>query len=124
MSLSDNKINNINALSLVKFNNLENLILSHNQIKNIDAFSKVPFNNLKILDLRNNLIENINIFKKVPFIHLRELKLSYNNIKFDILEKSPFDLFKYLIIYVDRKQNHRIQTNMRFKIDIHKIVCD
>ena len=80
MYLVDNKIENIDILSKVKFSKLKYLNLNGNKIKSIDVFTNIPFINLQRLDLEYNQISNIDSFIKSPFINLKHLGLRDNHL--------------------------------------------
>ena len=90
--LEENDIQSIDYLPKNNFGkSLKALDLSTNKISNIEALAKVDFPNLNHLFLTSNLITSIEIFAKVKFPHLIELNLSANKIEsIAILSKVNF----------------------------------
>ena len=90
--LEENDIQSIDYLPKNNFGkSLKALDLSTNKISNIEALAKVDFPNLNHLFLTSNLITSIEIFAKVKFPHLIELNLSANKIEsITILSKVNF----------------------------------
>ena len=74
------------------------LSLSSNKIHNIDVLERVNFKELKELYLNGNEILDINVLEKVNFKRLDKLYLNGNRIfNFDVLEKENFKKLKELI---------------------------
>ena len=59
LSLSDNKISDINILENVNFKELKELYFVINNILDIKVFEKVKFEKLELLSLRNNKIDKM-----------------------------------------------------------------
>ena len=80
INLSHNNISDIEPLK--KFKNLKNIDLSFNKINDIKALKKISENNNKIekINLNNNLIKNIDILKENIFPYIIEINLDNNNI--------------------------------------------
>ena len=71
----------LNNFKKVSFPLLKELYLSNNKIDNIDALADLKIPQLRILWLANNNIVSIDILEKVKFPQLLKLSLSKNNIK-------------------------------------------
>ena len=58
LTLSHNKINDINVLELVPFKDLETLHLNKNRITDITVFNRIDFSKMKHLYLSENFYNN------------------------------------------------------------------
>ena len=106
LSLSKNKISNIDVLEKVNFKELKGLYLAHNNISDIKVLEKVNFKKLEKLYLNGNEISNLDILEIIDFRELKELQLSisYNSDK-KVLEKLK-NIYKN--VYVD-EQSEKIE---------------
>ena len=113
--LSDNEIDNINDLVLIKNENLEKLYLSSNKIKDISVLSRVKFNKLNNLYLNNNLIFDISILSKVNFPHMKNLSFHSNEISnIDVLEFVKFKELQYLSLHGNKISDIAVFKRVKF----------
>ena len=116
LELNNKNIGNIelNLLSAINFNNLEELNLSHNNITNIDSLNDFNFKKLKKIDLSFNKINKINPSEaSTPnLLPKKEQKIDVNDKK-DLKEKILLN--NHIEINLD--ENNLIQK------DIEEIKC-
>ena len=98
--LSDNQINDINDLVLIKSNYLEKIYFSNNKIADISILEKVHLENLQTLYLNNNDISDINILSKANFPNLKNLSLHDNKISdIKVFEFVKFKELQFLSLH-------------------------
>ena len=97
LDLSKNEIEDIEPLSDISYDNLITLNLGNNNIYDISPLIKVSFINLQNLNLSHNLIVDIEPLSDFTFKNLDKLKISSNKIRnLDVFAKVPFINLTYL----------------------------
>ena len=117
INLNNKGIGNIELelLTRVKFENLEELYLNNNNIEKIDSLKDLYSPNLKKLDLSNNKIHDItplkeNVLKKQLFPNIMEIKLENNN----LLIKDIEDIKKLL------NMNYTKECELEYELNKNK----
>ncbi len=107
--LCNKKLNNesIRCISLIKFNQLKEIILSENQITDIEPLCYINLPFLEFLDLSNNNIENIEPLGEINSKNLKYLFIQNNKIK-DI---QVFNNSKLPILEILRLEQNKIKEN-------------
>lgn len=113
--LSDNQIDDISDLVLIKSNYLEKLYFSNNKIKDISILEKVCFENLQTLYLNNNEISDINILSKTNFPNLKNLSLHNNKISdINVFESVNFKELQFLSLHDNQIKDIAVFKNANF----------
>lgn len=101
LDVSENNIQNIEALNNMNLPHLKYINMSNNKIKDIKPLAELNSKNLKEICLQNNIIEDFSAFLNSVFPSLERLRIENNNFNKDAEEFKKF-LKKYSkkVIYI------------------------
>jgi len=94
-------------ISLIKFNQLQEINLSENNIKNIESFRKMNLPYLEYLDMSHNKIVNVSPISEINSKILKEIYLQNN----DIFDFSPFLHSEFPKLELLRIDNNRYDSS-------------
>ena len=90
LDVSENNIQNIEALNNMNLPHLKYFNLSNNKIKDINPLAELNSKNLKEICLQNNIIEDFSAFLNSVFPSLERLRIENNNFNKDAEEFKNF----------------------------------